>query len=358
MGACSDGQARRAEDGFVDGDVVGGVPRIVFFAPDDPGQLDELLIVAGAGQRQFDSVGAGLPGPAGLGQREGEFSGFERENFHAAAGSGNSEASARAAERIGVVAPEGDRGFRIEQQGDLVVLDVIWLRGGGSGDDFRGFAEQSEHGIHEMAGEFEHSAALQAGEGLSGGGVGEFPHHGVDLEEVAKPPFTHGLEEPLEGGIGAEHVAHLHGESAGFGRLAHAFEIGVREGAWLVEVDVFPRVDGALGGGAGVLNPRLDGDGLQFGEGEERVLGELRQARKRFSQAGFGRAEPLHVVEGVEMAEGLEFSRGVRVFGSDLSDANAARRGGDGRGDWGGWSLGEEGGGGAEQRSEEEASGE
>jgi hypothetical protein len=58
------------------------------------------------------------------------------------------------------------------------------------------------------------------------------------------------------------------------------------------------------------------------------------------------------------MAEGLEFSRGVRVLGSDLSDANAARRGGDGRGDWGGWSLGEEGGGGAEQGSEEEASGE
>ena len=256
--------------------------------------------------------------------------GFQLLDFHAALCPGDLEASAGEAEGVVVVTAEGGGGFGVGEDGELVVCEgvagvmlgaeVVAIGGAG-------LAEEEDGGVEDVASEFEEAAAVEFRELFAETRAGFFAHHGVNFHDFAEPALPGGFEHELEGGVVAEHVAHLDGESLRLGGGGKFLEVlQVRAGGF-VEVDVASG-DNCFGcRGDKVANTGLDGDGLQSRDVEECFLGEIVHIFHPATESGvrLNHADQLKNVR--KFLDGGEFSLGVGMGESDLTDLDFGRVG-------------------------------
>jgi len=304
----------------VDGDVVRCGPGERVGAVEDFGEIAEFAGVTATGDIQGEGVIATVEGVVRGGEAECALSRFEGLDFEGAGGADDLEAAVGCAEGVAVITAESDDGFRVFQDGDLVVREG----GGGveSGGPVEcvygcGLAEDEDHQVYEVAGQFEHAVAGVICQGVQGGGIGQFAHGGVDLGDLAQPSFAASAEEQLEGWVVAEHVAHLDRELTMFGLEAEPAEVGVRRGAGLIQVDVFTGLKTGEGGAGGIGERGFDHDGLDGSVGEQfsfrepgkAGIGRLLACEGQAVWQRFGDTDDFEEVR--EGAESLHFAGGV-----------------------------------------------
>jgi len=226
-------------------------------------------------------------------------------------------------------AADGRRRAGVLQHGQLVVeqLVVVGAAVAAVGRYALRRAQDGDDGVDHVAAQLEHGPAAVPRQGLAARGGQGFADDGVDGEHLAQPAVADGAEAELEGGVVAEHVAHLHDELPACGLVEDLPEGGQRLARGLVEVDVLARRHRARRRGQQVAHLGLHGHRLQPVGAEQLLLGHPGQAAVGSAPGGLRAAARV----GLDYADDLEVLRApqrghlparVRVSRADLSDAN------------------------------------
>ena len=303
------------------GGVVAGL-----LAADDPGEVDEVGVVAGqVGHRDVLVALVVLAALARQGQAGVRR--LERADVHRALVTAHDELPPGEAVDFLQRAADRDGRLGVLQDRQLVVRQAVVVSPGMPrvGRDALRPAEDAHDGVDHVTAELEHRPAAVPGQHLPLIRPERLADNGVNREHSSQPSVADRLEAELKGRVVSEHVAHLDGELAAGGLVEDLPELRQRLAGRLVEVDVLARCHGSPGRVQQVADLRLHGHGLEALDVEQLLLGHPGQVL--VDGALFRPCPPLGVR--LDDADDLEVLRSpqrghlagcVGVSGADLPD--------------------------------------